>query len=405
VKKIISIMVALGLVLALSVVATPALAQCTGTSVTNCAVNVTKSVECENSTYELTFNVTEGLAVNETIAVKFPASAVLTAATATVDGSAATINAVTSGEIHILSPVAITAGSGAEVVISDVLNPVAGDWEICVKTQWDQCWCCADFEIEEGGDIDPKSAVWCPCHNITVDIIWGASTNITSVDGGTFGTDFIVDFDEDTLTIVCDYMLGLNLTTCAVETLNIDFDPGCNVTLAVTIADNATVSLGTGWNLMSLPIMPIDTDIEEVLKEIDANVKSVWYYDGCDEAWYAYKNGAEFGLETMETGKSYWVCTNDTVDLRICGYALPCPPGAPPCYCYCHCWNMVGFHSTTSMNLSDYLANLSPAGSFFGALTYTATGWQSVSPSTTLNPGQGYWMAFTADLACFAPPV
>jgi hypothetical protein len=405
VKKVISILLALGLVLGLTVVATPVSAQCTGTAPTNCAVNITKNVECETSAYTLTFNVTEGLAVNETIALKFPATTGLGSATCTVNGNAATINSVTSGEIHILSPVALTAGSGATIIISNVANPVAGDWELCVKTQWDQCWCCADFTILAGGSISPTAAVWCPCHNITVDITWGASTNITGVDSGTWGTDFIVDFVNDELTIVCSYMMGLSLATCAVHTLQIDFDPGCNATLAVTVADNATVSLAAGWNLMSLPIMPIDTDIEEVLKDIDAHVVSVWYYDGCEGAWYAYKNGAEFGLETMETGKSYWVCTDAAVDLRLCGYELPCPPGAPPCYCYCHCWNMVGFHSTTAMNLSAYLANLSPAGSLFGALTYTTTGWHSLNMSTTMNPGQGYWMAFTADLACFAPPV
>jgi len=412
VKKIISILVALGLVLAMSVVATPAMAAtCEGDAPDNCAVNdVTPGTECETATYNISFDAVNSLEGGwDEISVQFPATSNVSLAAVTVNGVAAAavivINADT--ELRITPTQDIDPGDYVELIITGVVNPAAGSYVVVVKTTWDPCPCSAAFTILEGGSISPTSAVWCPGHNITVDIIWGGSTNITGVDGGVYLVDYIVNNVTNKLTILPVYMASLGLATCGIATLNIDFDPGCNVTLSVTVADNATVVLHPGWNLVSLPIIPISEDIEDVLAGVDANICSVWYYDGCDDEWYAYKNGADFGLDTMEAGKAYWVCSNATgdINLSLCGYELPCPPGAPPCYCYCHCWNMVGFHSTTNMTRDAYLANLSPAGSLFGAMTWNASGWQNVNGSTQMLPGQGFWMAFTADQACFAPPV
>jgi hypothetical protein len=410
VRKIISILLALGLVLGLTVMATPASAQCTGTSVTNCAVVVTPNVECEFSTYNITFTTTSSLeGAWDEIVVTFPASANISAvvpANVRVNGLVPTfVIAVGDNELRITPSQDILAGTAVRLDIPNVANPTpVGTYTLSVKTTWDVCPCTASFTILTGGSI-VSTALWCPCHNVTTTITWGGSTNITEVNGWAWGTGLWAVVGN-TLSINCSAMAGLGLNACAVIPIQVNFDPGCNKTLTVTIADNATVNLVAGWNLISLPIMPIDTDIEDVLASIDADVEAVWYYNGCEDDWYAYKNGAEFGLETMEAGKSYWVCMTAAATLNLCGYKLPCPPGAPPCYCYCHCWNMVGFHSTnSSMTLSQYLANLNPAGSLFAALTWsTATGWVQVNAGTTMTVGQGYWMAFTAD-ACFAPPV
>ena len=413
-KKVISIMLALGLVLAMSLMATPVMgATCMGNSVENCAVTLDNPVECETTCYNITFDLYSALSVGDKISITFPSASIIAAVTAadvTINGTAPlAFNVTSGGEMHIAVNRTFSAGDNVLVRVCNVDNPSpVGSYDVCIKTVWDPCPCCASFSVVASGDISPKTAVWCPCHNVTTTITWANSTNITQVNGWAWGTGNWAVVGN-TLSINCSAIAALGLNACAVLPIQIDFNPGCNRTLTVTIADAANVSLAAGWNLMSLPIMPIDTDIEAVLADVLSDVVSVWYYDGCTDQWGAYKNGAvaDFGLETMETGKSYWVCMAAPGTLQLCGYALPCPPGSPPCYCYCHCWNMVGFHSTnTTMNLSDYLANLSPAGSFFGALTWTgATGWQTVYPSTTMVPGQGYWMAFTTEPACFAPPV
>jgi len=409
VKKIISILVALGLVLGLTVMATPAVSGQCDTSLENCAVVVVPSVECTaTAVYNITFTTNRPLATAiDHIIVTFPTGSNASAAAAQINGVGVGTTKVGDTVVYVDIPAGgIPAGSAVRLDISNVVNPTVGSYTLLLRTNVDDCDCEAPFAIVAGGSIDPTSVVWCPCHNITVDVTLNGSTNITAVNAWAWGSGLWV-LAGGKLSINCSAMASLGLNACAVYPIQIDFDPGCNVTLMVTVADAANVTLAAGWNLMSLPIMPIDPDITAVLASIATNVKCVWYYDGCEDAWYAYQsNGdADFGLTTMEAGKSYWIEMKAAATLSICGYKLPCPPKGPPCYCYCHCWNMVGFHSVIARNLSDYLANLNPAGSLFGALTWTgATGWQTVSLSTMMNPGQGYWMAFMTD-ACFAPPI
>lgn len=404
-KKIFSILLALGLVLGLTVMAAPAVtAQCTGTSVT-CAVALNTPVECETTCYNISVTLHSALSVGDKISVTFPTTAVISGATVTINGSAPlSVNITSGGEMHIAVNSSYSAGTNLLVQVCNVDNPPAGAYQICVKTVWDQCPCCKPFTITSGGSISPTAAVWCPCHNVTTTITWNASTNITEVNGWAWGTGNWAVVGN-TLSINCSAMAGLGLSPCGVVELQVNFAPGCNRTLTVTVADAANVTLVAGWNLISLPIIPLSTNIEAVLADVLPDVMSVWYYDGCTDKWGAYRNGpADFGLTTMEAGKSYWVCMAAPGTLLLCGYELPCPPGAPPCYCYCNCWNMVGFKSTTNMTRDAYLANLNPALALFGALTWNATGWQTVDASTQMNPGVGYWMAFTEDV-CFAPPV
>jgi len=416
VKKIISILVALGVVLGLTVMATPVMAA----PVTNLNVTLTVNVACNVSCYNITFNCTNGISAGQWIRVEFPAGTDLTGLGAvTVNGGGTVVNpfGLTGLDVKHQIAAGIPAGAGVEVYICGVANPPAGPHVVTVWTETDTTPVTAAFTILAGASISPTSVTWCPCHNVSTNITWGASGNIVSINGFV-PADWAMDATNTTLSINCSAItayVGAN-TTCSQIPLQIGFDLGCNATLMITVTDNATIPLATGWNLISLPLIPITGDpetfeapITDVLAPVLANVVSVWYYDGCTDQWGAYNNGPgpveDFGLTTMGTGKAYWVCMNTTTTLNMCGFKLPCPPAGPPCYCYCHCWNMVGYHAVTSMNLSDYTANLSPAGSLFGCLTYNSSGWATVYPGTSMVPGLGYWMAFTADQACFAPPV
>jgi len=418
VKKIISILVALGLVLGLTVMATPVMAQ---TEVTNLNVTVTLPVACNTSCYNVTFMNTNAISFGQWIRVVFPAGTDLSgvaAGTITINGTACwTLNPAGPNALDIKHGIAggIAAGSGVEVYICNVANPPAGPHTLTVMTETDPDPVTASFTINAGASVDPTSVVWCPCHNVTTNITWGAANSIVAVDGIAWPSPLLALAANKTLSINCSVIAALGGTTCDTRTLQIGFDLGCNATLTITISDNATIPLVAGWNLISLPLIPITGDpetfeapITDVLAPVLNIVTSVWYYNGCDDEWGAWNNGPgpdiDFGLTTMGTGKAYWVCTNASGTLPLCGYRLPCPPAGPPCYCYCHCWNMVGYHSTGSMNLSTYMGNLSPAGSLFGVLTYSG-GWVTVNASTNMVPGLGYWMAFTAAQACFAPPV
>jgi len=124
VKKIISILVALGVVLGLTVMATPVMAA----PVTNLNVTLTVNVACNVSCYNITFNCTNGISAGQWIRVEFPAGTDLTGLGAvTVNGGGTVVNpfGLTGLDVKHQIPAGIPAGAGVEVYICGVANPPA----------------------------------------------------------------------------------------------------------------------------------------------------------------------------------------------------------------------------------------------------------------------------------------
>jgi hypothetical protein len=170
------------------------------------------------------------------------------------------------------------------------------------------------------------------------------------------------------------------------------------------------IYLTGGWNLISLPVVPFDTSIDNVLAALayPYDLLSVWHYDPCEDEWLVYGEG-HTSLKTMEAGKAYWIRMRypdeQHPDPAVSGtypYALwvfgtrrPMPPSLPSSYNVCAGWNMVGFTSTEAMAPTDYLSSFSP--SEYG----TVYGWDPVlanwvSNPAKLVPGRGYWIPFSA---------
>jgi len=174
------------------------------------------------------------------------------------------------------------------------------------------------------------------------------------------------------------------------------------------------VLLTGGWNLISLPIMPFDTDIADVLAAMSRSdqLKSVWYFDQCEDPapdlgkWHVYDATTGTGdLSTIEAGKAYWFLMRSPVDagydpsafpisLWVFGTQAPMPPDLPSAYDVCKGWNMVGFRSAEEMATKDYLADFSPSD--YGAIY----GWDPYLQDWIINPdklvpGHGYWIPFS----------
>jgi len=169
-----------------------------------------------------------------------------------------------------------------------------------------------------------------------------------------------------------------------------------------------------GWNLISLPIVPFDTDIADVLAAMDRpdQLKSVWYFDQCQNPaadlgeWHVYDATTGTGdLDTIEAGKAYWFCMlrpGDAdydagafpVSLWVFGTKAPMPPDVPSSYDVCEGWNMVGFRSTEEMAPQDYLRDFDPSeyGGIYGWDPYLQD-W--ITNPDTLVPGHGYWIPFS----------
>jgi len=165
------------------------------------------------------------------------------------------------------------------------------------------------------------------------------------------------------------------------------------VTISQGVFAVANITLVEGWNLISLPLIPLDSDIEVVLAGIMDDVISVWYWAG---SWDTFVPGAPSDLHSMEDGKAYWINMKAAQTLNLAGTKNPVPPALPPAYDVIVGWNMVGFKSTANnITVEDYLAGTE----YIRIYGFKDGAWFTI-PGTSYNttmmvPGLGYWVAFT----------
>jgi hypothetical protein len=174
----------------------------------------------------------------------------------------------------------------------------------------------------------------------------------------------------------------ITVTADAVESsITIDFE-----------ADTFDISLNTGWNLISLPLIPENDNIENVLAGLDvdiANVEVVWAYDAATENWLVYTPGpAPDTLTTMEDGRGYWIRMLTPATLTVEGSVMPELGATPPTYDVAAGWNLIGFKSTVPRTADEYLEGVTWV-SLWG---YDAPDYFSVSGTENMVPGFGYWL-------------
>ena len=184
------------------------------------------------------------------------------------------------------------------------------------------------------------------------------------------------------------------------------------------------LEFGPKWNLMSLPLVPFETDIDSILAAMNvtqkSQLKSIWNYDRCTDEWFAWGNG-QTSLTDIEDGKAYWVrmlkpgetgFVSGMGTLWVFGTYRPMPPAGPPSYPVCEGPNMVGFLPPWDLvaepsepilqPAATYLFNFYntiPAGPEYGMIYgWSGTNWVTQSePGATLDPGDGYWIVFERD--------
>jgi len=76
--------------------------------------------------------------------------------------------------------------------------------------------------------------------------------------------------------------------------------------------DLAAINLVSGYNLISLPIVPINTSLPAPIDSIEGNYEIVWAYDACDtlDPWKKFVPGippALYDLYEMYPSYGYWV--------------------------------------------------------------------------------------------------
>ena len=166
------------------------------------------------------------------------------------------------------------------------------------------------------------------------------------------------------------------------------------VTVEQGVFDVANITLVEGWNLISLPLIPLDSAISAVLAGVMDDVISVWYWNAAAERWYSFAPGAASDLTSMTDGKAYWINMEAARTLSMAGTEMPEGTQLPPAYDVVVGWNMIGFKSTaTDVPADDYLD-----GTEYVRIYYFENGTWSLIPAPYtdyMEPGLGYWVAFT----------
>lgn len=148
-----------------------------------------------------------------------------------------------------------------------------------------------------------------------------------------------------------------------------------------------TLNLEQGWNLVSLPLMPANNEINAVLGSLDYT--SVWRWNSDSQVWESYLNGIGGEFSTLESGRGYWIYANsdDTVTVTgISGSSAYLNKG----------WNLAGYGLLYEQAISSTLSEIH-VNSVWRWNAYSQK-WESYLDAiqggefTTFEPGRGYWI-------------
>jgi len=156
------------------------------------------------------------------------------------------------------------------------------------------------------------------------------------------------------------------------------------------------IELVQGWNLISLPLIPDDSDIADAFATIWPNFSRAAMYDGGFKTYI--KGGPAPDFTTVSPEFGYWVLMNASDTLTVTGQFQNDPPALPAYYEVVQGWNLIGFHSVAGQTAGDYLSALTANGvpTWAKMWGYANGQWSPVGVNGTMNPGQGYWLAVTA---------
>ena len=160
------------------------------------------------------------------------------------------------------------------------------------------------------------------------------------------------------------------------------------------------ITLYGGWNLISLPVVPISSKPSDVFAPLiaDGTVKVVWSYTGTPSpSWKMYDAKKNSGpLAAISDGMGLWVYMTAADTLNVEGYVIT-PAGSPHQYSLIKGWNLVGYkpqpYPVTVEPVSAYITSL-PGTSYDASSiwVYDNVGQYNQGTGATLNPGQAFWI-------------
>ncbi len=255
----------------------------------------------------------------------------------------------------------------------------------------------ANIEVVFKEDVQCGSGAWTSC------IAFGPAVS-----------DGSINYDNKTLTFASPEG-GLQSNTKYTVTLTGVEDISGNLLTGdkswmFTTANQYSIPISAGWNFISIPTVPIDTSIDEVLGNTVANIVSVWTYDPVnypDVPWRVYHpDGSEqSNLYDMTAGYGYWISAKDNPNIaNIEGYGnLFSEQQTPPQRELTAGWNLIGYYQkegVTSIPAKYALSTLadnyceittrywtSLSGYDNSGKNFTEANWNS-----NMSPNDAYWI-------------
>lgn len=164
-----------------------------------------------------------------------------------------------------------------------------------------------------------------------------------------------------------------------------------------------TVALQSGPNLISFPVQPASTAIQDVLAPIAGKYTKVFAYDNAAKNWKSYDVSVPpwaNTLQDLDPSMGFWIYMNQPATLPVTG-TLPSSTDIP---LYTGA-NLVGFPRANAQPIADALASI--AGKYTKVFEYDAgsSSWKSYDVSVPpwvntlqeLRPGYGYWIYVNQD--------
>ena len=152
-----------------------------------------------------------------------------------------------------------------------------------------------------------------------------------------------------------------------------------------------SIPLSPGLQLISLPLVPVETQLDVAISNLDFNIAAMYLKEAESYRLYARGSAPEEGF-IWKDGFGYWLDMNSAGTLTFSGSELDNNVTGPVSYPVDTGWNLIGFKSTIPRQPEDYLASI--YGQYdiiygYGDGDYFVVGLESYD---LMEPGLGYWI-------------
>jgi parallel beta-helix repeat protein len=173
-----------------------------------------------------------------------------------------------------------------------------------------------------------------------------------------------------------------------------------SATVNTTVSNTYEIRVVEGWNLISLPLKPLDLSMPKVLQDMGGDTlwdRAMWYDPGAPERWRQHKAGWPAAMQDLRSANismGIWLNVTTLGDGTIT--VLGARPNATSILLHAG-WNLVGYPSLcTNMTVAyAFWGTGVDAVEFFDATATYKT--KVAAPSYIMCPGEGYWVHAVAD--------